>query len=228
LKIKDIPKEARPREKALAYGIDSLSDQELLALLIRTGTRQDSALVLSEKVLNLSGGLQGLMQIHPSELMRISGIKEAKSLEIMTIVEISKRISRYERTDVYSIEEPSSIIKWLNTEIGYENQEHFMAIYLNHQLKILGHQILFKGTVDKSMVHPRDLFREAMKLNSSRIILVHNHPGKTLKASRADLETTRALVAASRLLGIEILDHIIVSYGSHTSIRLHHANVFEE
>lgn len=228
MKIKNIPKELRPREKALAYGIETLSDQELLALLIRTGTRQDSALVLATKVLNMTKGLKGLNQIHSNQLMRISGIKEAKSLVIMAIVEISKRIARYERDSSFSIEEPQTLIKWLNQEIGYENQEHFMAVYLNHQLKILSHQILFKGTVDKSLVHPRDLFREAMKVNASRIILVHNHPGKTLHASQADLQTTQSLVEGARILGVEILDHIIVSHGSHCSIRSSHSYLFEE
>ena len=228
MKIKDLPKEIRPREKALAYGISSLSDQEILALLIRTGTRKESALALANNVLKLTKGLKGLNNVHASQLMTISGIKDAKALEIMAIVEISKRISRFEMDQSISIEEPQSLMKWLNQEIGYKHQEHFMAVYLNHQLKVLGHQILFKGTVDKSLIHPRDLFRESMKLNASRIILVHNHPGKTLEASQADLHTTRALVDGARILGIEILDHIIVSHGAHSSIRSQHAYLFEE
>lgn len=228
MKIKDLPLEVRPREKALAYGIKTLSDQELLALLIRTGTRKESALSVANNVLRMTKGLKGLNQVHSSELMSISGIKDAKALEIMAIIEISKRISRFEMNQSISIEEPKSLMHWLNKEIGYKNQEHFMAVYLNHQLKILGHQILFKGTVDKSLIHPRDLFREAMKVNASRIILVHNHPGKTLEASQADLHTTKALVEGARILGIEILDHIIVSHGAHTSIRSHHAYLFEE
>ncbi|CAM3566764.1 DNA repair protein RadC [Erysipelothrix urinaevulpis] len=228
MKIREIPKALRPREKALAYGLTCLSDHELLALLIRTGTKRKSAIDVAAEVLLKSNGLGGLPQMSAFDLMGIDGIKEAKSLEICAIMEMSRRIFRYKHKENISLENPKSLVKWLNSEIGFENQEHFIAVFLNHQLKILGHKLLFKGTVDKSLVHPRDLFREAVRFNASCMILVHNHPGKTMRASSADLETTKALVSAAQLLDLHILDHIIVSFGDFISLRQMHPEIFKE
>ena len=227
-KIKEMPLLMRPREKAQAYGLTHLSDQELLALLIRTGTKQKSAIQVAQQVLLKTKGIHGLANVSKEDLMTIPGIKEAKSLEIMAVVEIARRMMREENHQNMQISEPEALMSWLNYEIGFKEQEHFMAVYLNHQLEIVHHQILFKGTLDRSLIHPRDVFREAVRHNAAALMLVHNHPGKTLTPSQADIDTTSLLVENAKLLGLTILDHIIVSYGKYCSLRRTHAYLFKE
>lgn len=218
----------RPREKAKAFGMNALSDQELLALLLRTGTQKISAIQLAQKVLLKAGGIKGLANVTNSALQSISGIKDAKALEIMAVVEIARRMMREEHCHGFQVSEPKLLVNWLNYEIGFEKQEHFMVVYLNHQLEIISHQVLFKGTLDRSLVHPRDVFREAISHNAAALILVHNHPGKTLHPSQADIETTALLVENAKLLGLSILDHMIVSFGEYCSLRATHQYLFEE
>lgn len=228
MKIKELDPHLRPREKASIHGIESLSDRELLALFIRFGTRKRSALDLADDVLKLSGGLNRLLSVRSHELMMISGIKVAKATELMALLEMGKRIIRpSEHSDIY-VSEPQRLLDWLNFEIGFELQEHFLVVFLNNQNMILAHRVLFKGTVDRSIVHPRDVYREAVSVGATRLILVHNHPGKTMKASDADLWVTEVMVQAGRLIGIEVLDHLIVSEGNFLSIRRAHATLFEE
>lgn len=228
MKIKEMDLDSRPREKAALNGVETLSDRELLALFIRFGTRKHSALELADQVLKLSGGMGRFMHLNRLQLMMIPGIKEAKALELMAIIEVGKRIIRPGReTDVF-VSEPKRLLDWLNFEIGYKQQEHFMVVFLNNQNMMVGHQVLFKGTVDRSVVHPRDVFREGVSLNATRIIMVHNHPGGTMKASQADIQVTEVMVEAGRLVGIEVLDHLIVSGGDYLSLRMAHSELFED
>ena len=227
-KIKEMPLLMRPREKAKTFGITSLSDQELLALLIRTGTRKLSAIQVAQEVLLKTNGIQGLASVKKSELKKVSGIKDAKALEILAVVEIARRMMRDQNYQPKQIADPQALMQWLNYEIGFKEQEHFMVVYLNHQLEIVHHQILFKGTLDRSLIHPRDVFREAVLHNAAALMLVHNHPGKSLTPSQADIETTALLIKNAQLLGLTILDHVIVSYGKYCSIRSTHSYLFKE
>ena len=129
--------------------------------------------------------------------------------------------------DEIFVNEPKNLISWLNYEIGFEIQEHFLVVYMNNQNRILGHEVLFKGTIDRSVVHPRDIFREAVSLSSTRIILVHNHPGQTMQASSADIEVTEIIVQGGKLVGVEVLDHLIVSHGEYISLRSLYPALFD-
>lgn len=228
MKIKDMPETLRPREKALRLGVSSLDDRELLALFLRTGTKDKSALELADDILCNIHSLSELIRIKISDLIKIKGIKEAKAIEILALFEMAKRMAKPNLKERVAIYENNGIIQWLNMTIGYENQEHFMVLFLNNQQHILSYSTLFIGTVDYSVVHPRDIFREAVTLNSTRIILVHNHPGGSMMASTADIHATQAIVRAGMLLGIEVLDHLIVSEGMYYSIRNHHPFLFED
>lgn len=219
MKIKEIPVELRPREKALTHGIESLSDRELLALFVRQGTRNFSALQVADEILCLSDTISGLNRVEKEDLMKIPGISHVKATEIMALVEISKRMVRPQYHQEIMIDRPNTLISWLNLELGYKRQEYFLAIYLDKQNRLLSHSILFKGTLDRSVVHPREIFKEAVKKSASRIILVHNHPSGSLKPSNADLKTTEVLVDAGQMMGVFILDHLIVSEGNYVSIR---------
>lgn len=146
--------------------------------------------------------------------------------KIMAMKEIAKRLIEPQKNKPVSIDKPIDLINWLNLEIGYEKQEHFIAVYLDKQNSILTIKKIFKGTLDRSVVHPREIFKEAVKASASSIILVHNHPSGSLSASHSDIRTTEILAEAGNLLGIFILDHLIVSNGSYTSIRETHPNLF--
>ena len=228
IKILDLPQNLRPREKALLHGVDALSDRELLALFIRNGTPQNSALAIADEILTMSNGLRNYLNLSQTDLTSIDGIKNVKATELLAIGEMSRRIVKPSVDQRYQVANPGSLIAWLNLEIGYKEQEHFLVVYLNNQNKIISYKTLFKGTIDRSVVHPRDVFREAIHLNATRIILVHNHPGGTLQASSADLRVTDVMIQSGRIIGIEVIDHIIVSFGKYTSIREHHDHLFSD
>lgn len=219
MKIREIPLALRPREKAIKEGLSSLSDRELLALFIRQGTRKLSVLNIADEVLRLCGSISGLVNTDMEKLMEIPGISHVKSLEIMALAEVSRRMVKPFHGDLIEIDQPHTLVSWLNLEIGYEKQEYFVAVYLNKQNRLMQYSNLFKGTVDRSIVHPREIFKEAVKLSASRIILVHNHPSGGLMPSQSDLDTTEVLVEAGAMMGVYILDHLIVAEGSYISIR---------
>lgn len=219
MKIKDIPKDLRPREKAMVHGLESLSDRELLSIFIRQGSRKYSALQVADQVLKKTHTLAGLNRVDRESLCQIHGISDIKATELLALVEMSRRIIRPRLHEVIQIDKPHTLVSWLNLEVGYSQQEYFIAIYLDKQNRLISHSILFKGTLDRSVVHPREIFKEAVKHSASRIILAHNHPSGSLDPSDADLKTTEVLVDAGLMMGVFILDHLIISEGSYISIR---------
>lgn len=227
VKIKEIPESLRPREKALNEGLESLSDRELIALFIRKGTKDNSALIIADEVLKMIDDISGLNRISREELMEIKGIHEIKAIELLALPEIAKRMSKPKHKSMVQIDQPYALVSWLNLEIGYKKQEYFIAVFLDKQNRLLGHSILFKGTLDRSVVHPREIFKDAVIMSAAAIILVHNHPGGGLAPSTADLETTELLVNAGKLMGVHILDHLIVSEGSYVSMREDFSFIFE-
>ena len=209
--VKDMPITERPREKALKYGVESLSNRELLAILIRNGYQGYSSLNIAEDILNLSNGIGNLDKIQINDLLKIKGVKHAKALEILTCIELSKRMAYEESLNTNVINQPNKLIKWLNREIGGSQQEQFMVVYLNIKNIIISYRILFKGTIDSSIIHPREIFKEALLLSSSRILLVHNHPSGDVTPSEADIQSTLKIIDAGKLMGVKVIDHIIVS-----------------
>lgn len=218
MKIKELPTELRPREKALMIGVDKLSDHELLMLVLRHGNSQMSVHQIAHNVLIKTNNLQKLSQMTLEELMTIDGIKLAKALEIKAILELSKRVGRAEVQNLNVMENSNSVIEWLQHEIGHENQECFLVIYLNVANRIIHHEIIFKGTLDRSLVHPREIFNKAIKHSASSIIAVHNHPAGTLVPSDMDYVVTNSLVDAGKLLGILLVDHLIITKSGYHSI----------
>lgn len=227
MKISEIPKELRPREKAMQTGVSSLSDRELLALFIRFGTKRKSALDVADLVIKQAGSLSGLNRVRFEKLIEIEGIRDTKAIELLALVEISSRIVQPRQGDYIQIEEPTNLVNWLNLQIGYEKQEYFVAIYLDKQNRLVAHSELFKGTLDRSVVHPREIFKDAVRYSASRIILVHNHPSGSLSPSESDVLTTELLVDAGNMLGVHVLDHLIVSEGGYVSLRMHSPHLFD-
>lgn len=218
MKIKELPLDLRPREKAMMIGVNKLSDHELLMLVLRHGNAKMPVSQIAHNVLIKSQNLKNLSSMSLEELMSIDGVKKAKALEIKAILELSKRVSRAQIHNLNVMENSRSVIGWLQHEIGHESQECFLVIYLNVANQIIHYEIVFKGTLDRSLVHPREIFNVAIKHSASSIIAVHNHPGGTLVPSDMDLVVTNSLVDAGRLLGINVLDHVIVTNNGYHSI----------
>ena len=179
--------EQRPREKALRYGLESLSDLELVALILQSGNKNRSVFEIASDVLKESEGLSKLMQMHVNTLMQIQGIREVKALQLLASVELSKRVIR---SKVYhaSIMRPEDVIEWFEFEYGSLPQECFIALYLDTKSKLISHRVLFKGTLNESVVHPREVFKEAFLQNANSVLIAHNHPSGDCTPSKADFE----------------------------------------
>ncbi|NLC96120.1 MAG: DNA repair protein RadC [Erysipelotrichaceae bacterium] len=216
--VKELPITERPREKALKFGIHSLSNRELLAILIRNGYQGKSSLGIADDILFSCNGIGNLSSVDLNDLLKIKGIKKVKALEILTCIEIARRIAFEEALTVDVIDEPKAIINWLNKEIGFNKQENFMVIYLDIKNRIITYKILFKGTIDHSLVHPREIIKEALLVSSSKIMLIHNHPSGDPTPSQADIKMTKQVIEATSLVGINVLDHIIVSSNRYFSL----------
>ena len=209
MKIKEMKEELRPREKALRNGIHSLSDLDLLALLISSGTKNHTVFEIAQDMLTKSDGLNRLFDMHINEFMQIKGIREAKALQIVGSIELCKRALQ---TKAYqtTITCPDDVTRWFELEYGTLQQEHFVVVYLNTKGKIITHRVLFIGSLNESIVHPRDIFREAFLQNAHSVLFVHNHPSNDVTPSMEDRVCTEQLVAISKVMGIQVLDHIIV------------------
>ncbi|MBE6108198.1 MAG: JAB domain-containing protein [Erysipelotrichaceae bacterium] len=217
--MKKMPVSERPREKALRYGIERLSNRELLALLIRHGTSGCSALDIADDL--LKNGLLSLSRMKMKDLTAIRGIKEVKALELLAWFELSCRIACENIMEKDVVENPEALIQWCMLELGSLQQEHFMAVFLNPRNEVISYKVLFTGTVDMSVVHPREVFKEAIDVCCSKLLVVHNHPSGYLEPSAADLMMTENLCNAGKMMKIPVVDHLIVSDTEYFSFREH-------
>lgn len=217
--VKEMPSDERPREKAEKFGIECLSNVELLALLIRSGVEGVSSLEIASQVLKKSQGLTFLSRLNKQELCQIKGIKTTKAIVLMACFELAKRVTCCESLNHDVMENPTALVQWLKLELGNQQQENFLVVYLNVKNHIIGSKIVFKGTVDSSVVHPREIFKEAVLKSASRMIIVHNHPSTDVLPSQADIALTQKLIECGELMGIEVLDHLIVSNSSFLSFK---------
>lgn len=207
-----------PREKLVEYGPQALSDVELLALILKTGTHKIPVLDLAQTVFNEGKDLLGMSTLSYQQLTQIPGVKHAKATELLALVELSKRMAKAQSLDVDVIDQPQRLIHWLRQEIGAMDQEQFCVIFLNTKNHILGHRILFRGGLDRSIVHPREIFKHALALSAAKIIVAHNHPSGDVSPSNNDYQVTQVLEEAGVTMGIPLLDHIIISKNGHTSL----------
>ncbi|MCZ0756673.1 RadC family protein [Anoxybacillus sp. J5B_2022] len=210
LMIRDVPKEARPRERLLSDGPESLSNQELLALLLRTGTKEESVLQLAQRLLHHFEGLRLLKDATVEEMTSIKGIGEAKAIQILAAIELGRRIGRLSYDERYVIRSPEDGAKYVMDDMRFLSQEHFVAIYLNTKNQVIHRKTVFIGSLNASIVHPREVFKEAIKRSAASIICAHNHPSGDPTPSREDIEVTRRLAECGRIIGIELLDHLII------------------
>ena len=220
--MKSLPKEERPYEKCLEKGPDSLSDAELLSVILRTGAKGESALELSRKVLALRGagnGLLGIYHMSISDLTRIRGIGTVKAVQLKCIAELSKRITRSHFSDGISFSRPEQVAAYYMEELRHLEQEILILVMLNSKGKLIRDMTISKGTVRGSLISPREIFIEAMRHQAVSILLLHNHPSGIPDPSREDIELTLRIREAGALLGIELLDHIIIGDCQAVSMR---------
>lgn len=210
LMIRDFPQDSRPRERMISDGARALSNQELLAILLRTGTKHESVVDLAYRVLKNFEGLRMLRDASLEELMSMKGIGEAKAVQIQAALELGKRIERLRYDDRYVIRSPEDGAKYVMEDMRFLSQEHFVCLYLNTKNQVLNKQTIFIGSLNASIVHPREVFKEAFRRSAASIICVHNHPSGDPTPSREDIEVTKRLVECGKIIGIDLLDHLII------------------
>jgi DNA repair protein RadC len=218
-KIRDYPEEERPRERLVNEGPDKLSNQELFAILLRTGTKKESVLELSQKLLKHFEGIRMLKGASVEEITMISGIGKAKAVQILAALELGKRMNRLTYDDRYVIRSPQDGANYVMEEMRFLSQEHFVCLYLNTKNQVLHKQTVFIGSLNASIVHPREVFKEAFKRSAASLICFHNHPSGDPSPSREDIEVTKRLTECGKILGIELLDHLIIGEKKFVSLK---------
>lgn len=217
IKIKDLPINDRPRERLINKGVQNLSDEELLSIVLKTGTKDVSAKVLAMELLKKIGTIQNLKNIGFHALTQIKGIGTAKACLILAIQELNRRMNvKQDKIVDVKITTPEIVYDYYKNIVN-EYQEYFYCLYLDSNKKVLSEKLLFMGTVNESMVHPRDVFKEAYLVNATAIICVHNHPTGDVRPSKEDVIVTDRLNEIGYLMGIKLVDHVIVSKNKYYS-----------
>lgn len=208
--VRDLPRQERPRERLARFGVEPLSAQELLAILIGRGIENRSVMAVAQDLISSFGSIRNISEASIEELMQVKGIGFAKATQIKACFELGKRREfDIDRMDE-EIDSPETAARLMGAIIGDKAKEHFMLILLNTRNKVIRISQISIGTLTSSPVHPREVFKEAVKHSAQSVIIAHNHPSGDTEPSDDDINITRRLVEAGQLLGIQVLDHIIV------------------
>jgi len=218
-KIKELPIHERPRERLEKLGAEALSDAELLAIILRTGTPGVSALGLANRVLFKFGDLKSVAVASLEQLCEIEGIGRTKAIQVKAAFDISKRLSQFRPEEKPAIRSSRDVFALLADEMRLQERECFKALYLDVKNRVKKVETISVGTLSASLVHPREVFKSAVRHNSAAVIVVHNHPTGDPTPSPHDTETTERLKAAGKVLGIDLLDHIIIGEGKYFSYK---------
>ena len=223
IKMKELPISERPYEKLKMYGAENLSNSELLAIIIKNGTKEYTALDLANKVLKLNDNTEKedvsfLQDISITEFMKIKGIGEVKAIQLLAVCELVKRINKPINKEDIKIKDAKDVAKLLMNELKYEKREVVKVILLNSKNIVLKIRDISYGGTNFAMIEPREILAEAIKLQAPKIIMVHNHPSGDVTPSKADFNITDRIYEATGLLGIELLDHIIIGNNQYESI----------
>lgn len=217
--IKEMPEQMRPRERFLQHPIEMISNQELLAIILRTGSKQESVLDLSNRVLYEFKSLKELSNASIKELKSIKGIGTVKAIEIKTCFELGKRASQEPFIEKTKLQSPESIYLYLKDQLELKTQEHLIALYLNAKGELLTKKTLFIGSLNSSLIHPREIFKYAVINSAASIIIVHNHPSGDPTPSKNDIDVTKLIHKNSLMMDIELLDHIIIGRDRYYSFK---------
>jgi len=217
--MRELPCHERPRERLLNMGERNLSTRELLAILLRTGTARESALALADRLLAHAGSLRRLAAMGAHELLAVPGIGPAKAAQVKAALELARRLALEPHYDRFAVRHPRDVAGLLMGDMRDLDREVFKVLMLDTKHRIIAIETLSVGDLTGTLVHPRELFKDAMRRNSAAVILVHNHPSGDPEPSPDDIDLTRRLVAGGRLLGIEVLDHIIIGDNRYVSLK---------
>lgn len=217
MSIKDLPSDARPREKLLARGPQALSDVELLAIVLRTGMAGKTVLQLSQELLG-SEGMAGLLNASVASLQTVKGLGPAKQAELLAVFEIARRALSQRLKDRTVFHTPDAVKHYLQLQLAHKNHEVFAVLFLDNQNRMLAMEELFRGTLSQTSVYPREVVMRALHHQAAAVVLSHNHPSGSVQPSRADEHLTQTLKASLALVDVRVLDHIIVGQGQALSM----------
>ena len=209
--LKDLPQEARPREKLLSRGAAALSDAELLALLLRSGIQGKNVLQLAQELVDRFGGVAGLLHTPAEALKTVKGLGPAKRAELVAVLELARRALAQQLTQKPLFNTPQAVRDYLQLQLGGLHHEVFAVLFLDSQHRLIALEEMFRGTLTQTSVYPREVVKQALTLNANSVVLAHNHPSGTAQPSRADEALTHTLKAALALVDVRVLDHFVVT-----------------
>lgn len=218
MKFKSIPQEEKPRERLEKYGVENLSNEELLAIILKTGSKKQNVKELANNILCTYKSIKNLKDLRINNLIKIDGIGRVKAIELLASLELGRRVyEEVDYNDLVSLTNPKIIINYFNKIFTDVKQEYFYVVYLDSKNKFIDKKLIYKGILNKSLVHPRDIFKEAYLLSACNFICIHNHPSGDATPSIEDVEVTRKIKEIGILHGINLLDHIIVGNNNYYS-----------
>jgi len=218
--VHDLPLGERPRERLLKLGSEALSAQEILALILGRGIKGESVMVTSQRLLSKFGNLKGVANASVEELSEIRGIGLAKAAQIKAAAELSKRLETVaEESQKPAIKSPEDVATIVRSQLKGKKKEHFLVLCLDTRNRLINYKPVSMGSLDTSVVHPREVFKEAISSSAASVIFVHNHPSGDPEPSKEDIELTKRLAKAGEIVGIDVLDHIIVCDRSYLSLK---------
>ncbi len=218
-KIESVLTEEMPIERLFTYGEENLSNVELLSILLKTGSKNEDVLALSRRLISDYSGIRGLLNASITELMTYDGIGKNKAATLRASFELSSRINRYHKEKVSTFKSAEDIFHYANNDMRFGRKECFLVIALNPRLEVVDTEIISVGTQTKALVNPREVFSFALKKSAHRLVICHNHPSGSTYPSKQDFALTDRLVSAGKIIGIEILDHIIISNNKYYSMK---------
>lgn len=219
LMIRELPENERPRERFKQYGKEALAVHELIAIILRTGGSHQSVLSLAQTLYQKFKSMRTISQTSIQDLMTVRGVGEAKAIQLLAALELGHRMHLEHFSESPSLHSPQSVYQFMHDEISMLSQEHFYALYLDSKGHLIQKQCLFVGSLNASLVHPREVFKHAVTHSAAAIIVVHNHPSGDPTPSLSDLNVTKVLAEAGRMMDISILDHIIIGKGRYHSFK---------
>lgn len=208
--IKDIPLNERPRERLVKYGVKNISNEELISIILKTGTKEKSVKELSNMILSKYSDISNLKELEIQDIMKIKGIGKVKAIELIASIELGRRVYIDKNIDELKIKGSIDVYDYFNNLLKDKKQEHFYAVYLDNKKKVITKKLLYIGTINGSVAHPREIFKTAYLVSASFIICVHNHPSGDPSPSNEDIVFTNKLMEIGKLNNIPVLDHIVI------------------
>ena len=218
MNLKKIPDEEKPRERLVKYGKENISTNELIEIVLKSGTRKAGIKEISHNIMSSVNNINDLKDMEVNTLMNIEGMSKVKAIELVAAIELGRRVYMDDNyKELVELTNPTSIINYFHNLFSGKKQEYFYVVYLDNQKKYIDKKLLFKGTVNYSLVHPREIFKEAYMLSASYIICIHNHPSGDASPSSNDIDITRRIKEIGNIHGIGLLDHIIIGNNNYYS-----------